>query len=228
MLAGASSDGSGGAASAPAPAPAPVPTPSATAGSMHSHMFGFLSGDALVQTKAMALQLIFPKNRRYENDGLVRAGAFDAGDTGKLESFKTTDAGLNWATSQSIPASTTTGASDRAQTARLLHSAQTIVIDSATGIIKAASDGGENAGSFTPTPTMAASMLKGMIVGLRPHTTRETMTMKRHDYGPWTCVPMNVVNRPTTTILFFEWYYAVGAYADSPRQMMVAEDALSN
>ena len=52
--------------------------------------------------------------------------------------------------------------------------------------------------------------------------------MKRHDYGPWMCVPMNVVNRLTTTILFFEWYYAVGAYADSPRQMMVAEDALSN
>ena len=41
-------------------------------------MFGFLSGDALVQAKAMALQLIFPKNRRYENDGLVRAGAIDA------------------------------------------------------------------------------------------------------------------------------------------------------
>ena len=26
----------------------------------------------------MALQLIYPKNRRYENDGLVRAGAFGA------------------------------------------------------------------------------------------------------------------------------------------------------
>ena len=39
---------------------------------------------------------------------------------------------------------------------------------------------------------------------------------------------MNAVNRPTTKILLFEWYYSVGAYADSPRQMMVAEDALSN
>ena len=83
VLAGASSGGSGAAASAPASAPAPAPAPapasSATAGSMHSHMFGFfLSGDALVQAKAMALKLIFPNNRRYENDGLVRAGTFDA------------------------------------------------------------------------------------------------------------------------------------------------------
>ena len=50
---------------------------------------------------------------------------------------------------------------------------------------------------------MVANMLKGMIVGSRPHAVRETTTMKRHDYGPWMCVPMNVVNRPTTTILFF-------------------------
>ena len=39
---------------------------------------------------------------------------------------------------------------------------------------------------------------------------------------------MNVVNRPTTAIAFFEWYYVVGAYSDSPRQMMVVEDALAN
>ena len=39
----------------------------------------------------------------------------------------------------------------------------------------------------------------------------QVTTMKRHDYGPRVCVPMNVINRPTTTILFFEWYYAVGA-----------------
>ena len=82
VLAGASSGGSGGttasSAPAPAPAPTPVPAPSATADSMHGLIFGFLSGDALVQAKAMALQLIYPKNRRYENDGLVRAGAFGA------------------------------------------------------------------------------------------------------------------------------------------------------
>ena len=79
VLAGASSSGSGGTASAPpAPAPAPAPAPSATADSMYDQMFGFLSGDALVQAKAMTLQLIYPKNRRYENGGLVRAGAFDA------------------------------------------------------------------------------------------------------------------------------------------------------
>ena len=94
-------------------------------------------------------------------------------DIGKLESFKTIDAELNWAMSQSIPASTTTGASDRAQTARLLHSAQTIVIGNVTGTIKAASDGGENAGSLTPTPTMVANVLRYMIVGSRPHTVRE-------------------------------------------------------
>ena len=133
-------------------------------------------------------------------------------DTGKLESVKTTDAELNWAMSQSIPASTTTGASDRAQTARLLHSAQTIVIGDVTGMIKAASGSFLNAGCFTPTPPMVSNMLKGMIVGSRPHTVRSTTAMKRHDYGPWMCVPMNVANRPTTTILFFEWYYAVGAY----------------
>ena len=149
-------------------------------------------------------------------------------DTGKLESIKVTGAELNWAMSQSIPASTSTGASDRVRTAKLLHSAQTIVIDNVTGMVKAASDGGENSGCFTPTPSMVSDMLKGMIVGSRPHTVRNTTTMQRHDYGPWMCVPMNVVNRPTTTILFFEWYYAVGAYSDSPRQMMVAEEALSN
>ena len=307
-------------------------------------MFGFLSGNALAQAKAMALQLIFPENRRYGNGGLVRAGAFDTvlkswietkldvlvhatngapitdmggmlqlvvtvveldavlpaggdggsgsgggsgggggggksstddlikaidgmrlpsvkgedgherlvplpggmlpfvqaeslvvnhdvleqavalgntpagalacanlsvtteevnADTGKLGRYKTTDAELNWAMSQSIPASTTTGASDRARTARLLHSAQTIAIDNVTGMIKAAPDGGENAGCFTPSPSMVADMLKGMIVGSRPHTVRSTTAMKRHDYGPWMCVPMNVENRPTTTILFF-------------------------
>ena len=64
-------------------------------------------------------------------------------DTGKLESFKTTDAELNWAMSKSIPASATIGASDRARTARLLHSAQIIVIGNVMGITKAASDGGE-------------------------------------------------------------------------------------
>ena len=77
VLAGASSSGSGGTASAAAPPPAPPPPPATTADGMHGLMFGFLAGDALAQSKAMALQLIFPGNRRYENDGLVRAGAFD-------------------------------------------------------------------------------------------------------------------------------------------------------
>jgi hypothetical protein len=40
-------------------------------------------------------------------------------------------------------------------------------------------------------------------------------------------VPMNVPNRPTATLKFFEWYYAVGKYSDTARQMMVAEEALS-
>ena len=44
----------------------------------------------------------------------------------------------------------------------------------ATGMIKAASDGGENSGCFTPTPSMVSDMLKGMIVGSRPHTVRKT------------------------------------------------------
>ena len=80
-------------------------------------------------------------------------------DTGKLESAKVTDAELNWAMSQSIPASTSTGASDRARTAKFLHSAQAIVIDHATGLIKAASDGGPGSGCYTPTPAMVSGML---------------------------------------------------------------------
>ena len=149
-------------------------------------------------------------------------------ETGKKVHVKETDAELIWAMSQSIPASTSTGASDRARTTKLLHSAQTIVIDHVTGLIKAASNGGENSGCFTPTPTMVSDMLKGMIVGSRPHVVRKTVTMVRHDHGPWMCVPMNVINRPTTTMQFFEWYYSVGAYSEEPRQLMVAEDALSN
>ena len=369
VLAGASSSGSGGIAGAPAPPPTP-PTPSATtADGMYGLMFGFLAGDALVQAKAMALQLIFPGNRRYENDGLVRSGAFDTvlkdwikskldvlapavsgapitdmsgmlqlvvtvvdldavvpagggdsggsgggggagggggkkstddlinaidvtrlpsvkgedgherlvplpggmlplvqadslvhkydilneavalgntaagalacanlgvmkevvdADTGKKVHVKDTDAELVWAMSQSIPASTSTGASDRARTTKLLHSAQTIVIDHVTGLIKAASNGGENSAGFTPTPTMVSDMLKGMIVGSRPHVVRKTVTMVRHDHGPWMCVPTNITNRPTTTFQFFEWYYSVGAYSEEPRQLMVAEEALSN
>ena len=370
VLAGASSSGSGGTASVPAPPPTPPTPPATTADGMYGLMFGFLAGDALAQSKAMALQLIFPGNRRYENDGLVRSGAFDtvlkdwikskldvlepavsgapitdmsgmlqlvvtvvdldavvpaggggSGDSGggsgggggggkksstddlinaidvtrlpsvkgedgherlvplpggmlplvQAESlvakydileeavalgntaagalacanlgvmkeevdaetgvkvrFKETDAELIWAMSQSIPASTSTGASDRARTTKLLHSAQTIVIDHVSGLIKAASNGGENSGCFTPTPTMVADMLKGMIVGSRPHVVRKTVTMVRHDHGPWMCVPMNVINRPTSTMQFFEWYYSVGAYSEEPRQLMVAEDALSN
>ena len=75
---------------------------------------------------------------------------------------------------------------------------------------------------------MVANVLKGMIVGSRPHTARETTTMKRHDYGLWMCVPMNVPNRPTMTIKLFEWHYAVGGYSDTARQTMVAEEALSS
>ena len=57
---------------------------------------------------------------------------------------------------------------------------------------------------------MVANMFKGTIVGSRPRTVRETTTVKRNDYGPWMCVPMNVPNRLTETLKFFEWYYAVG------------------
>ena len=368
LAGGASGSGSGGAGASTKPPPAPPPPPATTADGMYGLMFGFLAGDALVQAKGMALQVIFPGNRRYENAGLVQAGAFDsvlkswigshlevlarsvigapindmggmlqlvvdvvdtdavtsAGDsgsgtgggsrggggggksstddlikaidgtrlpsvkgedgherlvalpggmlplvqaeslvakydvleqavalgntpagalacanlgvmkeernpdTGKLENVKVADAELNWAMSQSIPATASTGASDRARTTKLLHSAQTIVIDNVTSMIKAASDGGESAGCFTPSPSMVSDMLKGMIFGSRPHVVRSTTTLKRHDYGPWMCVPMNVPNRPTSTMLFFEWYYAVGSYSNSPRQMMVAEDALSN
>ena len=86
VLAGASGSGSGGTASATAPPPAPPPPPTATADGMCSLMFGFLAGGALVQAKAMALQLIFPGNRRYENDGRVRAGAFGTVLKGWIES----------------------------------------------------------------------------------------------------------------------------------------------
>ena len=115
----------------------------------------------------------------------------------------------------------------RAKTARSLHSAQGVVINHATAMIKKALYGGDVHGSFQPTPTMVGSMLKGMIAGYRLHFVRETMTDRHNDYGPWMCVPMSVPNRPRSTQQFFEWYFAVGAYGEQGRPMFVGERALT-
>ena len=128
---------------------------------------------------------------------------------------------------QDIATATSSGGSERAKTARSLHSAQGVVINHVTALIKKASYGGDVHGSFQPTPTMVANMLKGMIIGSRSHFVRETMTDRHHDYGPWMCVPMSVPNRPRTTQQFFEWYFAKGAYAEQGRPMFVGEKALS-
>ena len=65
-----------------------------------------------------------------------------------------------------------------------------------------------------------------MIVGPRPYVTRDKLTRRAHDYGMWMCVPMNIPRRPTTTLEFWEWHYAVGAWSDCSRQTTVAEVAV--
>ena len=130
-------------------------------------------------------------------------------------------------TQQDIATATSSGGSDRAKTARSLHSAQGVVINHVTAMIKKAAHGGDVHGSFQPTPTMVGNMLKGMIIGPRSHFVRETMTDCHHDYGPWMRVPMSVPNRPRSTQQFFEWYFAKDAYTDQGRPMFVGEKALT-
>ena len=77
VLSGRQGGGDGAGAPAPSQPPAPTPAASVTADQMYATMFEFLAGDAAHQAKGLALQIIDPKNRRYENDALVRAGAFD-------------------------------------------------------------------------------------------------------------------------------------------------------
>ena len=149
-------------------------------------------------------------------------------DTGMTTQKRLCDPLLNWALTQEISPSTTSGGSERALVVRQLNEAQSIVIDHVTGLIKEASDGGVAYGSYTPTPQMVQNMLKGMIVGSRPYVTRDRTTRRLHDYGMWMCVPMNVIRRPTTTLEFWEWYFAVGSWSDCSRQTTVAEEAITN
>ena len=159
------------------------------------------------------------------NLGVVQ-GVVDA-TAGQATKVRQSDEALNWAMTQDIASTTSSGGSERAKTVRSLHHAQAVVIGHVTAIIKKASHGGDVRGSFQPTPTMVGSMLKGMIVGSRSHFVRDTMTERHHDYGSWMCVPMSVYNRPRSTQQFFEWYFAVGAYKDLGRPMFVGEKALS-
>ena len=147
--------------------------------------------------------------------------------TGEVTRVRQSDEALGWAMTQDIATATSSGGSERAKTARSLHSAQGVVINHVTAMIKKASYGGDVHGSFQPTPTMVGNMLKGMIIGSRSHFVRETMTDRHHDYGPWMCVPMSVPNRPRSTQQFFEWYFAKGAYTEQGRPMFVGEKALS-
>ena len=147
--------------------------------------------------------------------------------TGEVTKVRQSDEALGWAMTQDIASATSAGGSERAKTARSLAHAQGLVINHVTTMIKKASHGGDVHGSFQPTPTMVGNMLKGMIIGTRSHFVRETMTDRHHDYGPWMCVPMSTPNRPRTTIQFFEWYFAVGAYKDNGRPMFVGERALT-
>ena len=147
--------------------------------------------------------------------------------TGVVTRVRQSDEALGWAMTQDIATATSSGGSERAKTARSLHSAQGVVINHVTAMIKKASYGGDVHGSFQPTPTMVGNMLKGMIIGSRSHFVRETMTDRHHDYGPWMCVPMSVPNRPRSTQQFFEWYFAKGAYTEQGRPMFVGEKALS-
>ena len=149
-------------------------------------------------------------------------------DTGKTTKKRLCDPLLNWALTQEISPASTSGGSERALAVRSLNEAQSIVIDRVTDMIKDASNGGVAYGSFTPTPQMVQNMLKGMIVGSRPYVTRDRTTRRTHDYGMWMCVPMNIPRRPTTTLEFWEWYYAVGAWSDCSRQTTVAEVAVDN
>ena len=126
--------------------------------------------------------------------------------------MRQSDEVLNWAMTQDIASATSSGGSELAKTVRSVHHAQAVVINHVTAMIEKASHGGDVRGTFQLTPTMVGNMLKGMIVGSRPHFVRETMTDRPHDYGPWTCVPMSVHTRPRSTQQFFEWYFAVGAY----------------
>ena len=71
-------------------------------------------------------------------------------------------------------------------------------------------------------------MLEGMVAGSRPYVTRDKTTRRTHDYGMWMCVPMDIPRRPTTTLGFWEWYYAVGAWSDCSRQTTAADEAVKN
>ena len=148
--------------------------------------------------------------------------------TGEVTRVRQSDEALGWAMTQDIATATSSGGSERAKTARSLHSGQGVVINHVTAMIKKASHGGDVHGSFQPTPTMVGNMLKGMIIGSRSHFVRETMTDRHHDYGPWMCVPMSVPNRPRSTQQFFEWYFAKGAYTEQGRPMFVGWIECSN
>ena len=117
-------------------------------------------------------------------------------ETGEVTRVRQCDEALGWAMTQDIATATSSaGGSERAKTARSLHSAQGVVINHATAMIKKASHGGDIHGSFQPTPTMVGNMLKGTIVGSRSHFVRETMIERHHDYEPRMCVPMSVPTR---------------------------------
>lgn len=148
--------------------------------------------------------------------------------TGRTSKVRNCDALLNWALTQDIDSSTSAGGSPRAKAVCALNSAQAIVVNEVTTLIKRSSYGGENFGSWHPTPDMVKDMMKGMIIGSRPHVVRRVMTRRAHDYGPWMCVPMNVPNRPASTTEFFEWFYAVGAYSTCSRMDTVATKALDD
>lgn len=79
VLAGASGGGAGATGGLTAPPPTPPTPPGATTDGVYGLLFGFLSGDALVQAKMMALQLIFrtkPSVREYRarEGGRIRLG----------------------------------------------------------------------------------------------------------------------------------------------------------
>ena len=94
-------------------------------------------------------------------------------------------------------------------------------------MIEKATNGGEAHGSLRPPPMVTEQMLKGMLVGSRPKNIRANTTTTHHSHGPQSCVPASVVNRPKTTVEFFEWYYACGKYANCGRPSTMAERALT-
>ena len=89
-----------------------------------------------------------------------------------------------------------------------------------------ATNGGEAHGSLRPPPMVIEQMLKGMLVGSRPKYIRANTTTTYHDHGLQLCVPASVVNRPKTTVEFFEWYYACGKYANCGRSSTMTEKTL--